>query len=506
MPSSRSKPPFDLSSVLIYPNTEEVAFASLGFLKVLNMLATRTILADFCHLPATRDSGIALSRKHLLTGISTHRPVRSFDFVGFSLSYENDFAAIPNLLYAAGIEPLAVEREEVFPFVTFGGFTMASNPLPVADFADAIIMGEAEGILEEVLSVLEKAKQEGWQKKEVLERFRYLDGIFVPAFGEYRVRRRYAPVEDIGFSITTPGRSHFKDMLLVEVGRGCGRGCLFCSAGRLYRPVRFRCTEDLVAAATGSKRIGLVGTAIGDHPGLTHLLETIVNEGKRASLSSLRPDQIEPHLAELLFESGMKSIAIAPETGDDDLRARIGKPIRRQRILDSVAMLAEAGMATIKLYFMMGLPGEQDSHAEAIVDLVDAIGKVRGKARLVVTVSPFVPKPHTPFQWVGFADRYSLRKRLAILRGINKIKGCSLRPVSVNQAWIEASLSRGERWLSRLLLEASQSQHNLRICLEKSGVDPTKELDISKPLPWDFIKNTIPKKRLVKMYERYMSV
>ena len=493
-----------LSSVLIYPNTEQVALASLGFLKVFHLLSKATSVADYTYFPFGKTRRVVSPRKGLLVGAVTGRPVGSFDLVAFSLAYENDFVRVPQMLRMAGLEVLSPRRKEVFPFVLFGGFTMASNPLPVADFADAILIGEAEPVINRILSELERAKSDGLARRDVLERLASIDGLFIPEFGNHPVRRVYADLDEIGMPLATGRASHFGGMVLVEVGRGCGRGCLFCSAGSLYRPVRFKPIEDLIAGIAEHAHVGLLGTAVGDHPGLIALLKAVVSGEKTAGLSSLRPDEITPELGELLVRSHIKTIALAPETGSDDLRKRIGKPISRDRIVESVAILADAGLKTIKLYFMIGLPREQQSDVEGIVDLVSEMARVRRRSRLAVTASPFVPKPHTPLQWAGFASDRVIAARLKVLKNINRIRGCSLKPGSIGEAWVEACLSRGERSLAGVLLEI-QPFENPRTVLKKSGlIDPTVELDTSKPLPWDFIDNLIPKKRLVEAYESFV--
>ncbi|MFC1800259.1 radical SAM protein, partial [Candidatus Eisenbacteria bacterium] len=296
--------------------------------------------------------------------------------------------------------------------------------------------------------------------------------------------------------------SHFGDMFLVETGRGCGRGCLFCAAGSIYRPVRMRGAGSILASTETSERVGLVGTAVGDHPDLIAILDRLLSERKTAGISSLRADQITPELAERLVKFGMRTITIAPEAGTDALRQRIGKRITGEQITQAVRILSGVGIRNIKLYFMIGLPGETDEDVEAIVFLVTELAKIRGKSRLSVAAGPFVPKPHTAFQWAGFASRETLRRRIKLLRPISGLRGCTLKVNSIDGAWTEAVLARGERSLSAALIEAARSGKPLKTILRKAGHDPGAELDTEKPLPWDFLDCGVSREGLLKQYLR----
>ncbi len=490
-----------LSGVLVYPNVKEVAFASLGFLKVFEMFRRKLGLADISYLPQDRTDEVVSKKKGLLLGASSRTEVSSFDVVALSVAYENDFVHIPELLGMAGIPPLASERTDVFPLVVCGGFTMSSNPLPVADFIDAGVIGEAEVVIDRLLGVVDNARVYARSKAELLEEIGGIEGVYVPTLGGKKVRRVWAETESIAAEPLKQEASHFGDMFLVEVGRGCGRGCRFCAAGNLYRPVRMRSGEIVMDRCADHRKVGLVGTAVGDHPDIVPIVEWLEGEGRRVGISSLRADQVSPHVAGLLAACGVRTIAIAPETGSERLRRRIGKGITRKQIFDAVSYLSAAGIRTIKLYFMIGLPGETDKDVEAIVSLVSELGGVRGKSKLSVAVGPFVPKPHTAFQWAAFAERKTLRERYKILREIRRFTGCSLKLASIDEAWTEAILARGDRSLSTALLEAAVTHRPLKTFLKQGRMrDPHEELDTRKPLPWDFIDSGVSKKRLLDEY------
>lgn len=493
----------DLSAILIYPNSRDVALASLGFLKVHQMLSERLEPVDLAYLPRSLDDAVLSPKQHLLVGERTRAEARRFDVVAFSVAYENDFAHLPGLLRLAGMPALAEARRDTFPLVICGGFTMSMNPLPIADFVDVVVVGEAEPLIEGLLAAIEDAKRRNLPKPVLLRALSDLDGIYVPSLEAKQVRRAWSPVQMIAADPEVQAASHFGNMLLVEIGRGCGRGCLFCAAGNLYRPVRMRKLETILENVAGARRIGLVGTAAADHPDLIAILERLAAQGRTVSLGSFRADALTSEIADLVVECGAKTVTLAPEAGGDDLRARIGKRITRVQLTDAVETLAEAGVHRVKLYFMIGLPGETDRDALAIVDLVRMLARVRGRAQLTISVAPLVPKPHTAFQWCGFIDRETFSRRAAILRKILSIKGCSLKLASYQEAWLEAVLSKGDRSLAPALLEAAEAGLPLKTVLRRRGVpDIHAELDTEKPLPWDFIESGVARKGLKEQYLR----
>jgi radical SAM superfamily enzyme YgiQ (UPF0313 family) len=491
----------DLTGVLIYPNTRPLATASLGFLKVRAMLESRLGRVDISYLPAKESDSILSPRQGLLLGERTGQEVNRFDLAAFSISYENDYVNLARLLVMAGLAPLSAGRESAFPLVLAGGFTMSMNPLPIADFVDAVVVGEAEAVIDRVVEVLCRSKRDGTAKAELVSRLGKIEGIYIPSLGERPVRRVWAPGAEIAPDPGLPESSHFGRMSLVEAGRGCGRGCLFCAAGNLYRPVRMRSGTVVTGQGERGDRVGLVGTAVGDHPEIVHILSDLVERGVGVGMSSLRADQLSAEVARLLVRGGVRSIAVAPEAGTEALRKRIGKNITEAEIVRAIRILSEAGMRRVKLYFMLGLPGESDSDVEAIVGLAGRLAALRGAMKMEISASPFVPKPHTAFQWYGFTPRKVLRRRQARLRKTAAIKGCTYKPGSVDEAWTEAVLARGDRSLSGPLLKAAESGKALKPLLKKTpGIDPTRELDTAKPLPWDFIDPGVSRKGLLEAY------
>lgn len=463
----------DLSAVLIYPNARDVALSSLGFLKVHGMLAGRLAVADISYLPGPLPSPVISRKQLLLLGELTGREVSAFDIIGFSVSYENDYINVAGLLDMAGIEPLRDARPDPLPLVVVGGFTMFMNPRPLAPFADAIVVGEAEPVMDEFLTVVAEAKGYGWTKAAMLERLSNVRGVLVPSVKQGKVERAIAEADAFAPEpAVLPGqdRSHFGDMRLVEVGRGCGRGCLFCAAGCLYRPVRMRDAGEILKGAEGARKVGLVGPAVADHIEFERILRELVEGGLEVGVSSLRADRITERLAGLLARGGMRTATIAPEAGPEDLRRRIGKRLTDAQITEGVRLLAGAGIPTIKLYFMIGLPGETDDDVRAIVDLTRRLAEKRGRSRLSVSAAPFVPKPGTPFENEAFAERGTLKRRAALLKEIRSIRGCTLKVASLENAWLEAYLAAADERVAPLILEAARKGVSLRTHLRRSGL------------------------------------
>jgi len=463
----------DLSAVLIYPNARDVALSSLGFLKVHGILAARLAVADISYLPGPLPSPVVSKRQSLLLGELTGREAAAFDLIGFSVSYENDYINVARLLDMAGIEPLREARTDALPLVVVGGFTMFMNPRPLAPFADAIVVGEAEPVMDEFLTVVGEAKAGGWPRAALLERLSRVRGVLVPSVSHDDVERSIAEPDAFApepAALPGEGRAHFGDMRLVEVGRGCGRGCLFCAAGCLYRPVRMRDADEILRQAEGARKVGLVGPAVADHPEFERILERLIEGGAEVGVSSLRADRITERLAGLLARGGMKTATVAPEAGAEDLRRRIGKNLTDAQVLEGVRLLADAGIQTIKLYFMIGLPGETDDDMRRIVDLTRRLAEKRGRSKLSVSAAPFVPKPGTPFESEAFADMETLKRRAGLLKKIRSIRGCTLKVASLEMAWLEAHLAAADERVAPLILEAAREGISLRTHLRRSGL------------------------------------
>jgi radical SAM superfamily enzyme YgiQ (UPF0313 family) len=379
-------------------------------------------------------------------------------------------------------------------------------------------------------------------KAKLLHELSTIKGVYVPQFYESsyhpdgtvseRTVKKGVPDKVVSrpmslrnletFSPIASPYAHFKNSLLVEVGRGCARGCRFCAAGYLYLPCRFYEGESLlsqVAKHAGiCKHVGLIGSLISDHPELENVCEALRVRGFEIGTSSLRVDSISRNLLKILVDSGMKTLTIAPEAGTERMWRVINKGIDGEAVLKSAELASEAAVPTLKLYFIIGLPFEREEDVDGIVDLVSEVHEIfirdhkPGKAgrektsvlrRLRISVNPFVPKPHTPFQWCGMERERELKRKLAkIIDGLKGLRGVQIEKKSVRQAILQGLFSLGNREVGKGLFYAVEENLSYRQAWEKAGVKP--ELIVFQPkrldsvLPWNIVDVGTSRSRLVK--------
>lgn len=533
--SEESGPPIKrggaLSVCLVYPNRYATAMSNLGFQAVhgqLNdlseVICDRAFLPDPPELEEYRRSG---SR---LMSLETQRPLDEFDVVAFSVSFENDYLNIPLLLDLAGIPLFSAERRESDPLVIAGGAALFLNPEPVADFLDLVCVGESEPLIGPLFELL----LSGTEREELLSRLVTLHGVYVPSRYEARYdgirllslsphdgapERVTRVAEAVGDGEATASRfltprTEFGDMALVEVSRGCPRGCRFCAAGFIYLPYRRRSREAVLRKVeeglAAGKRIGLVGAAVSDYPEIGSLCREIVARQGEVSVSSLRIDALDAEMIDALRESGHKTVALAPEGGSQRLRDLIRKNVSEEQILDACDLLIEKDILNLKLYFIIGLPTEREEDLEELVALVsrirerviEAARRNRRLGEIVLSVNPFVPKPFTPFQWKGMEDMKSLEKKGDFLRrAVGRMSNVRMQMESPKEAWIQSLLSRGDRRLSRLLADAYRLG-SLKRALKGFEPDPAlyvhRDIPLDEALPWEVIAHD--RDRLVREY------
>jgi radical SAM superfamily enzyme YgiQ (UPF0313 family) len=511
-----------LSLCLVYPNLYRTAMSNLGFQTVYAQCNDHSgVVCERAFLPDADEMREYGKGKTTLISLETQRPLGEFDVIAFSVSFESDYLNIPTMFDLARIPPLASSRTSSHPLVVAGGAALFLNPEPVAEFMDVIGVGEAEVLLSPLLQLL--LDQEGEERSALLQKAALLPGIYVPAgyrveydgarvvsrthgagFPE-RVVRAWLPDLDrhVTASRFLTDATEFGDMYLVEVSRGCPRGCRFCAAGFIYHPYRHRSLQSLKDAIDEGvalrPRIGLVGAALSDYPGIGPLCAHIIGQGGKVSVSSLRIDALDEQMIELLKESGHKTVALAPEGGSQRMRDLIRKGITEEQILTACDRLIGHDILNMKLYFIIGLPRET---MEDLVEMVRLIGTIRERVivaarrnkrlgEVIISVNPFVPKPWTPFQWCGMEGLASLQDKERYLRKeIGRLSNVRLLMANCKDAVIQTLLSRGDRRLTAMLLAAASSG-SWRKGAREAGIDVEelvrRTIPLDEMLPWEVI-------------------
>lgn len=522
-----------LHVAVVYPNHYPVAMGSLGFLSIYRMLnAMDHVLCERAFLPDKKESAEAPIRT-----LESGRLLSEFDCIAFSISFENDYENVLTILNRAGLPLPSASRGASLPLIMAGGVACFLNPEPLSLFFDCFLLGEAETLLSPFFTSFDSRTD---RREMLLELARNVPGVYVPAFytDAYnddgtlqsltpveavpeRVERVYTPdLEnwDTLSPVLTPDNS-FDDAFLVEVSRGCPHGCRFCSAGFVYRPYRHRPVDRLIKniqeGARLSGKIGLMGAAVSDLPGLKPLCA----EGRRQDLqlgfSSLRADALDEETIGALKAGRLKTATIAPETGSERMRRVINKGLDEAAILTAAEKLVAGGIPNLKLYFMIGLPTETDADVAAIVDLVKKIkdrflrsSRARGRmGDITVSLNCFVPKPVTPFQWVAMEEKEGLQSKIRkIKNGLKKTPNVRVNADMPRWALIQGLLARGDRRVANLLLSVSRNDGNWSKTLKSSPVNPSfflhRERAKEEIFPWEFIDHGIHRDFLWNEYQR----
>jgi radical SAM superfamily enzyme YgiQ (UPF0313 family) len=511
-----------LSVCLVYPNRYETAMSSLGVQAVYQLFNDQPeIVCERAFLPDRDELTAYVKSGDTLVSLEGERPLSDFDVIAFSISFEPDFINIPRILELGRIPALAAERDARHPLVIAGGAACFMNPEPAAELFDLIAVGEGETLIPDLSAFL--LDHTAMPRAELLRHAATLPGIYVPALTLPQPVERICAPDDSppSQSVILTEETEFGNMYLIEVSRGCPRGCRFCAAGFVWQPFRQQPLDALKAACLkGLKHrstIGLVGAAVSDHRQIEELCRFIVEQGGSPSLSSLRLDRLTPGLLDLLVKSGHRTISMAPEGGSQRMRDMIRKNLTAEQILAAADQVAQAGILNLKLYFIIGLPGETDQDLQELIDLTTAIQRTvveqaRAHKRLgeiTLSVNPFIPKPSTPLQWAGMCPLAELKRKVALLeKGLRPIPNVRLKVEELQGCVLQALLSRGGRELMPLILQMAAGQ-NLRKAAKACRIDPeqtvTDTLSLEATLPWEVLQAT-DRTRLADEYRAAMRV
>jgi radical SAM family uncharacterized protein len=539
-----------LRIALAFPDVYDLGMSNLGLFVLYDIINQRPdMLAERVFLPwpdmdaALRDASLPLY------SLESKRPLREFDILGISLPYEQLYSNTLSLLDLAGLPLLATARDERHPLVIAGGHA-AYNPEPMSDFIDLFVIGEGEEIIIEIAETVDRLRDRS--REEQLRSLARIPGAYVPRFYEvdYEPGGTIASVrplvEEIQFPVTKrivpvlpPPPTRFivpfvrvtHDRASIEIQRGCTRGCRFCHAGMVTRPVRERPVQEVLKAVdaivreTGYEEIGLLSLSSSDYSKVRELV-TAIGERYRGqhlsvSLPSLRIESFSVDLADALMDGRRSGFTFAPEAATEKMRQIINKYVPTQQVLDTAYDVYERGWRTIKLYFMIGHPSETLDDVQAIVDMVRAVlaqgRRVHGKAAQVnVGVSTFVPKPHTPFQWVPLDHVNEIEAKQTLLKRGLRGKGLKLNWTAPEETRLEALLSRGDRRLGRVIHRAWQLGARFDAwgehfkpeawwtAVEETGLDPAfythRHRPVDEVFPWDHINIAVRKKFLIEDY------
>ena len=502
---------------LAYANSYHVGMSSLGFQRVYELVHARP---DWSCERFFTDGADLDNRGGMPLSVESDRPLNGFRCIAFSVSFEQDYVHLLEMLDRAGIPMRRSARRPRDPIVVMGGSCAAINPLPMAEFVDVFALGAAENVLPGLLSALEEEDA----REAVLERLAHQPGFYVPAWhhpegaGEgfpklHKLELSEAQMREPGYlpttCIVTP-KTEFADKFLIEMSRGCPEKCRYCWATFGMGRFRWHPTDAILAsldrARSVTDQLGFVATAVGDHPDIEPILLAANDLGFRTSVSSIRIPAVTPGVLAALHASGDRSITLAPETGTDELRVKMGKPIKNDFLLEKIRLIFRHGFTQLKLYFILGLPDETMADVQGILDLA-----ARARAALLeeasrtgiignihLGASVLVPKPYTPWQREAMDDERSLKEKIALLkRGVARMPNVSMGSVSIREAVWQTYLSKAGSDAGDAI-EAAARGESLSAVLRRfePKIRPEVFLPQGEDLRWHFLRTADPKTSL----------
>lgn len=502
-----------LPIALVFPGRDRAALSALGWQAVYRLLARRPDLA-LERVFEPEDDGPWVSQE-------SGKELSAFPLIAFSLSYEEEYPSVISALVNSGIPPNAVRRPG-YPLIMGGGPPFFLNAAPIMPAFDAAFAGEAEAGFSAVIDACRDGVQDGRDKPSLLAQLAKFPGVYVPGLSRLPVRRAVdaspgassllcAPV----FSSFVSPEAEFKDMMLIEINRGCPYGCRFCAAGFIYRPPRQARLEDVweIIEKTRPPKVGLVGTALTDWSGLLPLMDRLKKERIKYSLSSVRADGVTRELLTLMRASGARTLTLALEGASDRLRRAANKNLKEEDFLSAVALAGEFGINHLKIYCIVGWPGETDADFDELGGLLEkacAVGKIgkgkKGVGYATLGVNCLIPKPFTPLQWAPMASEAALAKALDRVKSLAKsLKGVRVQADRPAAARLQGLLARGDETLFPLLVAAAEKGWK-KALYEWEG-DPSFFLDRERTqdetFPWEIIDIGVTRASLYAEWQKY---